>query len=192
MLTNNAKDKPIRVSEEMRDKLQKLKKDFRFSNIDEVLKFLMNEKKSDIDNFIQVREKEKTLQTLEAEIYKRVESTHKRLGSYEKIYFKEISNFKFLFDDFTKEVLKNIEQKNQTTSIVEAKKIKEEQTEKAIDNSDTHNKLVSENVEYVKKIGLLNDKLKEIKSLFELKSGAFSSAYEARIKKEVFDQIFNL
>ncbi|WP_268052157.1 hypothetical protein [Chryseobacterium sp. SL1] len=188
---NMKKTQNIRVTEDLHKNVLEIKKRFQFSTIEDVLSYLISEKETDITEFIKIRETEKTLQKLEKEIYKRVESTHKRLGSYEKLYFKNFSNLNFILSEFGRTLLQAIEEKESTKSTIKnnnKQSIIPENIDKNIQSN--YDNLFSENLNNIETIGKLNDKLREIKSLFVLNSNPFSKKYEATISKEIYEQLF--
>lgn len=187
---NFGKDKNLKISEDLHFKLTNLKRQFKFSTFDNLILYLLNEKKSDIEEFIEVRSKEELLNKLENNIYDRVESIQKRLSKFGTLYFDKIIDIYNLHEQSTVEILKRINKNDlqETTSNVSAISSDTKEIERL---KSENKKLLQDSLDNDKVVQDLEDKLKLVKSKFELKSGAFSSGYESKLSKSEYEEIFN-
>lgn len=187
---NFGKDKNLKISEDLHFKLTNLKKQFKFSTFDNLILYLLNEKKSDIEEYIEVRAKEEILNKIENNIYDRVESIQKRLSKFSTLYFDKIIDTYNLHEQSTIEILKrfNGEGLQETESKVTLNSNDSKELEKV---KNENKKLLQDSLDNDKVVQDLEDKLRLIKSKFELKSGAFSSGYESKLTKSEYEEIFN-
>lgn len=186
MYTNNAKTSSIRTSEKTKDLLLNYKKKFQFSTIDEVIQFLLNEKKYDINEYLALKSKEKTVEEVEKQINNRVESIQKRLSKYANLYFEKIFDVYNFQEAATKEILKTLNEKKNDEEVKPSGN-----SNLQIEKLKTENRnLLNDSLEDEKIIQQLSDNLTLVKSKFQLKSGAFSKKYEARLSEEEFAELF--
>lgn len=183
------KSKNLKISEDMHGKLSEIKSQFRFSTFEQLFAYLLDEKKSDIKEYISIKSKEDALIKLEDNIYNRVESIQKRLSKYASLYFEKIFDVYNLQEEATKEILKAVRK-----PIVQSEK-----TADSVNNDNVvlerlkseNRNLLNDSLEDEKIITDLENRLKVIKSKFELKSSAFSKVWEARINKDDFEKLFS-
>lgn len=185
---NFEKDKNLKVSGDVHSKMTYLKKMFKFSTFDNLILYLMNEKKSDIEQFIEIKSKEDVLNKIEKDIDSRVDSIQKRLSKFSTLYFEKIVDIYNLHEASTIEILKKLNEKNGMISKSDDSDIK---------NNLELEKLKSENKRLLEDslnndtiVQNLEDKIRMIKSKFEIKTGAFSKNYEAKISLTEFEEIF--
>lgn len=187
---NFGKDKNLKISEDLHFKLTNLKKQFKFSTFDNLILYLLNEKKSDIEEYIEVRAKEEILNKIENSIYDRVESIQKRMSKFSTLYFEKIIDTYNLHEQSTIEILKRLNgngleqaESNISVSSNDSKELERLKSE--------NKKLLQDSLDNDNVVQDLEDKLRLIKSKFELKSGAFSSGYESKLTKSEYEEIFN-
>lgn len=186
---NFGKDKNLKITEDVHVKLTNLKKMFRFSTFDSLILYLLNEKKSDIEEYIEIKAKEDILKKVEDNIENRVDSIQKRLSKFSTLYFDKIIDLYNLHEASTIEILKKIatgnsesSPNNQSSAIGDNKEIEKLKAEnKQLLQDSLDNDTVVQNLE---------DRIRILKSKFELKSGAFSKSYEAKITISEFEEIF--
>lgn len=187
---NFGKDKNLKISEDLHFKLTNLKKQFKFSTFDNLILYLLNEKKSDIEEYIEVRAKEEILNKIENSIYDRVESIQKRMSKFSTLYFEKIIDTYNLHEQSTIEILKRLNgngleqaESNISVSSNDSKELERLKSE--------NKKLLQDSLDNDNVVQDLEDKLRLIKSKYELKSGAFSSGYESKLTKSEYEEIFN-
>ncbi|RNA63947.1 hypothetical protein D1631_00100 [Chryseobacterium nematophagum] len=182
------KDKNLKISEEVHSKLTNLKKQFRFSTFDSLILYLLNEKKSDIEQYFEMKIKENVLIKIENNINDRIDSIQKRLSKFGTLYFDKIIDLYNLHEASTIDILKGINEKYQKENTSSANISKDDiEIEKIkIENR----KLLQDSLNNDTIVQNLEEKIRLIKSRFELKSGAFSKSYEAKISISDFEDIF--
>lgn len=185
---NFEKDKNLKISGDVHSKLTNLKKSFKFSTFDNLILYLMNEKKSDIEQYIEIKTREDVLKKVEDNINDRVDSIQKRLSKFGTLYFDKIIDLYNLHEASTVEILKNINGKQQKENV---SSISDLNSNKEIEKLKNENKkLLQDSLDNDTIVQNLEEKLRLIKSKFEIKSGAFSKSYEAKISISEFEEIF--
>lgn len=185
---NFEKDKNLKISGEVHSKLTNLKKSFKFSTFDNLILYLMNEKKSDIEQYIEIKTREDVLKKVEDNINDRVDSIQKRLSKFGTLYFDKIIDLYNLHEASTVEILKNLNGKQQKENV---SSVSDLNSNKEIEKLKNENKkLLQDSLDNDTIVQNLEEKLRLIKSKFEMKSGAFSKSYEAKISISEFEEIF--
>lgn len=179
----------IRVSNENHSKIESLKKELKFSQADYVIDYLLNKKEVEIKTLLELSVKEKELNKIEENIYKRVDSIQKRFTKYADIYFsKIIDNYNFSEQSFSKIIQTIKEQKGLSTD------------ETIVENSQDDGKLLMYQQE-LKALGNqaeadfitirdLRDRLRDIQHKFTEKRGGFSKIFEAKLSVEEYSKFF--
>ncbi|MFC6267477.1 hypothetical protein ACFQH0_03740 [Frigoriflavimonas asaccharolytica] len=178
--------KHIRISEYTHTRLLRAKKDFKFSSIDDVIAYLFDAKKDILSNNQTVEFKEKYILNIEENIYKRLESTHKRLGQFEKSYFRKIIDSSNILEQFNQNVLKIVNGDIDKTASDQSDYYKEKFKE------FKENIRMAENKAYAaeKEVRDLKQKIERIKNEFKLNNRMYIKSYDASFKPEIFEQIF--
>jgi len=185
---NFEKDKNMKISGDLHSKLTNLKKMFRFSTFDNLILYLLNEKKSDIEQYLEIKAKEEVLNKIEKSIDDRVDSIQKRLSKFGSLYFDKIIDVYNLQEASTIEILKRINSKNDTPNDTIDLNLKNNEDLEKIKNENK--KLLQDSLDNDTIVQNLEDKLRLIKSKFELKTGAFSKSYNAKLTITEFEEIF--
>lgn len=185
---NFEKDKNMKISGDLHSKLTNLKKMFRFSTFDNLILYLLNEKKSDIEQYLEIKSKEEVLNKIEKSIDDRVDSIQKRLSKFGSLYFDKIIDVYNLQEASTIEILKRINSKNDTPNDTIDLNLKNNEDLEKIKNENK--KLLQDSLDNDTIVQNLEDKLRLIKSKFELKTGAFSKSYDAKLTITEFEEIF--
>lgn len=185
---NFEKDKNMKISGDLHSKLTNLKKMFRFSTFDNLILYLLNEKKSDIEQYLEIKAKEEVLNKIEKSIDDRVDSIQKRLSKFGSLYFDKIIDVYNLQEASTIEILKRINSKNDTPNDTIDLNLKNNEDLEKIKNENK--KLLQDSLDNDTIVQNLEDKLRLIKSKFELKTGAFSKSYDAKLTITEFEEIF--
>lgn len=185
---NFEKDKNIKISDDVHSKLTNLKKMFRFSTFDNLILYLLNEKKSDIEQYLEIKAREEVLNKIEKSIDDRVDSIQKRLSKFGSLYFDKIIDVYNLQEASTIEILKRINGKNDTPNDTKDLNLKNNEDLEKIKNENK--KLLQDSLDNDTIVQNLEDKIRLIKSKFELKTGAFSKSYEAKLTITEFEEIF--
>lgn len=185
---NFEKDKNLKISGDVHSKLTNLKKSFKFSTFDNLILYLMNEKKSDIEQYIEIKTREDVLKKVEDNINDRVDSIQKRLSKFGTLYFDKIIDLYNLHEASTIEILKSLSAKEQKENITS---ISDSGSNKEIEKLKNENKkLLQDSLDNDTIVQNLEEKIRLIKSKFEIKSGAFSKSYEAKISMSEYEEIF--
>ncbi|MGC5746807.1 hypothetical protein [Chryseobacterium sp. NFX27] len=185
---NFEKDKNMKISGDLHSKLTNLKKMFRFSTFDNLILYLLNEKKSDIEQYLEIKAKEEILNKIEKSIDDRVDSIQKRLSKFGSLYFDKIIDVYNLQEASTIEILKRINSKDDTPNDTKDLNLKNNEDLEKIKNENK--KLLQDSLDNDTIVQNLEDKLRLIKSKFELKTGAFSKSYDAKLTITEFEEIF--
>lgn len=148
----------------------------------------MNEKKSDIEQYIEIKTRENVLKKVEDNINDRVDSIQKRLSKFGTLYFDKIIDLYNLHEASTVEILKNLNGKEQKENV---SSVSDLNSNKEIEKLKNENKkLLQDSLDNDTIVQNLEEKLRLIKSKFEIKSGAFSKSYEAKVSISDFEEIF--
>ncbi|MBP0611923.1 hypothetical protein J8J42_02545 [Chryseobacterium sp. cx-311] len=178
--------KKMYVSEYTLAQFREIKKNLRFKTDNELVLYLISEKKAEVEEYIRIAEREKTLAEIEKHIYARIESVQKRLSKYATLYFDKIIDGYNLQERSVVEILKAIN--NSESGEQKAAPPVNDQALKKLENEKAE--LLDELLQSNQTIQDLEKKIKGIKARFELKSGAFSKSFEARLNRDDFEKIF--
>lgn len=180
------KNKMMKVSEDLHSKLTIFKKNFDFSTFEDLIQYLINQKNNEFNGGLEIVNKEKYIKSIEDNIFKRLESTHKRLGLFEKKYLTKIIDTSNLLEQFNNNVLKiadgNLKQDNLSSTVELEKKLSEMRELWRLSGNENH-KLQEE-------IRNLKQKNNHIKKLFNHKNSAFSNSYECKLSPDEFEKLF--
>lgn len=178
--------KHIRISELTHKKILKAKSDFKFSSIDDVISYLFEEKKEILDENHIADIKEKYILMIEENIFKRLESTHKRLGQFEKSYFRKIIDTSNVLEQFNTNIMRivngDIEKSKPNNSI--------NYEERYLEFKENWTLCTNKNYENETEIRNLKNKIDRIKQKFTHKNSTFSNFYESKLSPEEFENIF--
>lgn len=178
--------KKMYVSEHTLEQFREIKKNLRFKTDNELVLYLISEKKTEVEEFIKITEREKTVAEMEKHIFARIESVQKRLSKYATLYFDKIIDGYNLQERSVVEILKAINNSDSGEQIV-ARPVNDQAINK-LENEKAE--LLEELLQSNQTIQNLEKKINVIKARFELKSGAFSRSFEARLSRDDFEKIF--
>lgn len=178
--------KHIRISELTHKKILKAKNDFKFSSIDDVISYLFEIKKEILEENHTVDVKEKYILTIEENIFKRLESTHKRLGQFEKNYFRKIIDTSNILEQFNTNILRIVNgeiEKSKTNNSTNYE-------DRYLEFKEKWTLCSNKNFENETEIRNLKNKIDRIKQKFTHKNSTFSNFYESKLSPEEFENIF--